>query len=158
MKKFKFNLEKLLTYKHQILESEMQRLSMILSEMHQVELEIGRLNTELRRAGEDLAKKMAESVSPVECQTYQNFIDKTREDIKKAEKRLVDLNLERERQIDRIADAKKEHRALEILKENQYRAYLEENRKATEREIEEFISARESAQQDEEFEEQRQGD
>ncbi len=149
MKKFKFNLEKLLTYKHQILESEMQRLSMILAEMHQVELEIGRLNTELHRAGDELAEKLAETISPTECQTYQNFIDKLREDIKKAERRLVELNMERERQIDRIADAKKEHRSLEILKENQYRAYLEENRKATEKEIEEFISAKESQTREE---------
>ncbi len=149
MKKFKFNLEKLLTYKHQILESEMQRLSMILAEMHQVELEIGRLNTELRSAGERFAQQLAESISPTECQTYQNYIDKLREDIKKAERRLIELNMEREKQIDRIADAKKEHRSLEILKENQYKAYLEENRKATEREIEEFISARESQSREE---------
>lgn len=149
MKKFKFNLEKLLTYKHQILESEMQRLSMILAEMHQVELEIGRLNTELRSASERFAQQLAESISPTECQTYQNYIDKLREDIKKAERRLIELNMEREKQIDRIADAKKEHRSLEILKENQYKAYLEENRKATEREIEEFISARESQSREE---------
>ncbi len=149
MKKFKFNLEKLLTYKHQILESEMQRLSMILAEMHQVELEIGRLNTELHRACDELANKLADAISPTECQTYQNFIDKLREDIKKAERRLIELNMERERQIDRIADAKKEHRSLEILKENQYKAYLEENRKATEKEIEEFISAKESQAREE---------
>ena len=51
---------------------------MILSEMHQVELEIGRLNTELRRAGEDLAAKMADVIIRVKngkiqsCEEQEN--------------------------------------------------------------------------------------
>ena len=144
MKKFKFNLEKLLSYKAQILQSEMQALSNILAEMQRVEDEIKRLSYEVKHTGEELSVKMGEGTSPLECMTYQHYIDKCRDDIKACEKKLVELNIAREKQIDRIAEAKKEHRSLEILKENQYRDYLEADRKNTEREIEEFISAREA--------------
>lgn len=145
MKKFKFKLEKLLSYKNQILQSEMQKLSVILASIHDKEQEIERLTLDKERTGQELDEKFrTEMVQPLEAQRYQHYLDKLRDDIILANKELETLNLERERQIDVIAAAKKESRSLEILKENQFAAYEEENRKASEREIEEFISAREA--------------
>lgn len=144
MKKFKFNLEKLLSYKDQVLQSEMQKLSGILAEIHNTEVLIGKLEKSLLDTGRELDEKLKEVVSPLECQRYQNYIEKLREDIKKAERELELLNFEKEKQIDVIAEAKKETRSLEILKEKKYAEYLEEDRKRTELEIEEFISAKEA--------------
>ncbi len=148
MKKFKFGLEKLLSYKNQILESEMQKLSLILAQISEKEKEIADLKARLKHAGDELEAKYKESVRPDECMRYQNFIDRLRDEIKIAESELEALERTREAQIDVIAEAKKESRSLEILKENQYNDYMEEQRKATEREIEEFISAQDALNND----------
>ncbi len=144
MKKFKFGLEKLLSYKNQILESEMQKLSTILAQITEKEKELATLRQNLVQAGNELDAKLKESVLPDECQRYQHYIDKLRDDIKRAEAELEALERARESQIDVIAEAKKESRSLEILKENQLSDYTEAQRKETEREIEEFISAQDA--------------
>ena len=141
MKKFKFGLEKLLSYKDQILEGEMQKLSAILAQIAEKENEIKNLKNNLEQAGRELDSKLKATVLPDECQRYQHYIDRLRDEIKTAEAELAALERTREAQIDIIAEAKKESRSLEILKENQLEAYNEEVRKTTEREIEEFISA-----------------
>ena len=107
MKKFKFGLEKLLSYKNQILESEMQKLSLILAQISEKEKEIADLKARLKHAGDELEAKYKESVRPDECMRYQNFIDRLRDEIKIAESELEALERTREAQIDVIAEAKK---------------------------------------------------
>ena len=144
MKKFKFGLEKLLSYKNQILESEMQKLSAILAQIAEKEAQIATLKQNMKQAGEELDAKLKETVSPEECQRYQHYIDRLRDEIKIAESELEALERTREAQIDVIAEAKKESRSLELLKENQLAEYNEAQRKETEREIEEFITAQDA--------------
>lgn len=142
MKKFKFSLEKLLSYRNQILDTEMQKLAVITAQIHECENEITRLRNERLNTAAALEKKMAESISPEECMTYQRYIDKVR-DLTDAEiRRLMELRTQREKQIDVIAEAKRDCRSLEILKEHKYEEYLKEDQKAAERELEEFLSAK----------------
>ncbi len=144
MKKFKFNLEKLLSYKEQVLKSEMQKLSNIMADIQHQEQLIEQLKESLIVAGRELEEKLKAAVSGAECQRYQNYIENLRENIEKAKQHLEALNAEKDKQIDIIAEAKKETKSLETLKEKKYAEYVEEDRKLTELEIAEFISAKET--------------
>ena len=82
MKKFKFQLEKLLSYKNQILESEMQVLAKINADIHTTEQTIKKLNSERDNVRAEYARKLEEATTPLTCQMYQNYLDKLRDAIK----------------------------------------------------------------------------
>jgi len=141
MKKFQFPLEKLLSYKNQILESEMQILSELNLE-HQMALE--KLNTIQRnydRCKEKLNDKLSTRATPSEIQLYRHYIVDLNEQIKAAQRQIDCISMKIVEQVGVVKQLKVETKTIENLRENRLDDFKRAETKREENAIDEFVSA-----------------
>jgi len=70
MKKFRFSMEKLLSYKGQMLDSEMMTLAVLNNMLTREQLKLYTYKNELNKCKSELETKMKEQTTPAECQSY----------------------------------------------------------------------------------------
>lgn len=140
MKKFKFHMEKLLSYKEQILDSEMMNLAALNDLMQRADDKLTRLENEREKYKEEFENKIKEQITPAQYKMYDsyenhisNHIEQCKGEIKEIEKRIED-------QIEIVKELKVETKSLETIKENRYAEYKKEEIKKEEIFIDEFVS------------------
>ena len=140
MKKFNFNLDKLLNYKDQNLENEMMILGELNNKLDQCEKNLLAAKNRLIQKKKEYEDALSGSISPMACQVHLHYIDAVKEEIKRFEKEVEQARVRVEKQIEVVKNLKLETRSLEIMKEKRYDEYMTEVNKETEKELEDFVS------------------
>ena len=141
LKKFNFALEKLLSYKNQILEGELIILANLRKEEEDLIKQVRLLNEKYQNCKVDIESKMKECISPTECKLHFDFLQDLSRKIKIAKHQVEKKSEEIDFQIQKVKDVKIEAKSLEKLKESKLEEYVNIVSKKAEIEMDEFISA-----------------
>lgn len=140
MKKFHFNLEKLLTYKGQILESELTTLGLLNNQLADAQKRLDMLQAEQLKCKIDFENRMKENMTPAACQLYMRYQEHLKDKIELCEREIEAISNLLDKQIETIKKLKLETKSLETLKTSRLNEYKKEDLKDTEKELEEFVS------------------
>jgi flagellar export protein FliJ len=140
MKKFEFQLEKLLSYKGQMLDSELMTLAVLNSQLSDAQHKLSLLQTEREQCGTDFEVKMLSKTTPATCQMYTLYKEHLKEQILITERSIMSITAQIDRQIEVIKKLKLETKSLETLRTSRYDEYRTEGMKAAEKQMEEFVS------------------
>jgi len=141
MKKFEFKLEKLLSYKSQLLENELMTLGMLNNQLSEAQRRLFALRSEQDQCRAEFERKVKEqAVTPAVCRTYSHYTEHLRNQIKAAQFTVENITAQVNRQIEVVKKLKLETKSLEMLKSSRYDEYQKQDRKAAELQLEEFVS------------------
>jgi flagellar export protein FliJ len=140
MKKFEFQLEKLLSYKGQVLDSELMTLAVLNNQLSDAQHRLHALHEEQEQYRMEFECKIREKTTPATCQMYLSYKEHVKEQILNTEKTIEAITAQLDRQIELIKKLKLETKSLETLKTSRYDEYKKEDLKAEEHQLEEFVS------------------
>jgi len=141
MKKFQFPLEKLLNYKNQILENELQLLAELNLE-HQMALEkMAAIQRSYEKCKEKLHGKLSATSTPAECQLYMYYIVDLNEQTKNVQREIERISMKIVEQINQVKQLKMEAKTIENLKETRLDDFRKAESKKQEAEMDEYIAA-----------------
>lgn len=142
MKKFHFSLERMRSYKEQMLETQKNTLRALRHDQQQLDDRILAYQAEMVRANEELLKRTQEGISVVEMRSYRFRIENMHlqlEELKKEQKRMERMV---ERQVQVVLEAQQEVSGLDKLEEKQLEQYQKELMRADEQMIAEYVSTK----------------
>jgi flagellar protein FliJ len=141
MKKFQFPLDKLLTYKNQILENELQLLAELNLE-HQMALEkMSVIQKNYEKCKAKLDNKLSAQSTPAECQLYMYYIVDLNEQTKQVQLEIERISMRIVEQVNQVKQLKMETKAVENLKETRMEDFRKAEAKRIEAEMDEFVAA-----------------
>lgn len=140
MKKFEFELEKLLSYKGQVLDSELMALAVLNNQLSEAQHKMFSLQAELEQCKVEFELKMKEKTTPATCRMYIYYTEHLKGQILNTQKTIDSITAQRDKQIELIKKLKLETKSLETLKISRYDEYKKEDLKAAELQLEEFVS------------------
>lgn len=141
MKKFKFSLDTVLSYKQQVLGVLQGEYAEAMARVHAQEALLEKLWREYRDCNEDYRDRALVGMPITEALMYQSALRASEQEIQRETERLEELQAEAERRREKMVDAKKETSSIEKLKEKKLDAYHKEEAKSEELFIEEFVSS-----------------
>jgi flagellar biosynthesis chaperone FliJ len=100
MKKFEFQLEKLLSYKGQMLDSELMTLAVLNNQLSDAQHKLHTLQMEQEQCRVELENKILEKTTPATCQMYISYTEHLKEQILNTEKTIEAITAQVDRQID----------------------------------------------------------
>lgn len=143
MKKFEFQLDKLLSYKGQVLDSELMTLGVLNNQLSEAQSRLFKLQTEQEQCRAEFERKVQEqSTTAATCRMYSHYTEYLRNQIKTAQITVENITVQVNRQIELVKKAKLETKSLETIKTSRYDEYKKEDLKAAERQLEEFVSTK----------------
>lgn len=140
MKKFKFSLDSVLSYKQQILETIQAEHAAIVARVRNQEDELAQRWKEYYDCNESFQEKMARGLPVTDALMYQSTLRAMEREIQNATLRLEELKKEEEAKRAEVVEAKKESTSIEKLKDKKLATYRKEEAKSEEQFIEEFVS------------------
>lgn len=140
MKKFKFSLDTVLSYKQQVLEALQGEHALALAAVREQETLLEDLWQEYREYNAEYRRRAEEGLVLTEALMYQNGLRAAEQEIQRQTQRLEDLRAEEEKKRERVVEAKKDTSSIEKLKEKKLDAYHKAEAKSEEAFIEEFVS------------------
>ncbi|HVI42238.1 MAG TPA: flagellar FliJ family protein [Anaerovoracaceae bacterium] len=140
MKKFEFQLEKLLSYKGQMLDSELMNLAVLNNQLSDAQHKRLALQTEQEQCKTEFENKMLEKTTPATCQMYTFYTEHLKEQIINMEKTIESISAQVDKQIELIKKLRLETKSLERVKTSRFDEYKKEDLKAVELQMEEFVS------------------
>lgn len=140
MKKFEFQLEKLLSYKGQLLDSELMTLAVLNNQMSDAQHKLFALQGSQEQYRVEFETKMLEKTTPATCRMYTFYKEHLKEQILNVERTIDSISAQIDKQIDLIKKLKLETKSLETLKTSRYDEYKKEDMKAAELQLDEFVS------------------
>lgn len=146
MKKFKFSLDTVLSYKQQVLGALQGEYAEAMAQVRAQEALLEKLWQEYRDCNEDYRDQAMEGMPITDALMYQNALRAAEQEIQRETKRLEELQAEAERRREKMVDAKKETSSIEKLREKKLDAYHKAEAKSEELFIEEFVSSTRSSQ------------
>lgn len=145
MKKFKFALDTVLSYKQQVLDALQGEYAEAMANVHAQEAVLEKLWREYRDCNEDYRDRAMDGMPITEALMYQNALRACELEIQRETKRLEELEAEAERRREKMVEAKKETASIEKLREKKLDAYHKAEAKSEEMFIEEFVSSTRAA-------------
>ena len=145
MKKFKFALDTVLSYKQQVLDALQGEYAEAMAQVRAQEALLERLWQEYRDCNEEYRQKAAEGLPITEALMYQSALRGSEAEIQRETEELEKLEAEAERRREKMVEAKKETSSIEKLREKKLDAYHKAEAKSEELFIEEFVSSTRSA-------------
>ena len=139
MMKFQFKLEKLLSYKLQILDSEMMNLSVLRKELEENEKILQRLKESQELCQKEFENIILGKTKPAMLQIYTPYIEDIKEKIKEMDRLIEHIAKKMLDQIETIKTVKLETKSLETLKNSRFDEYKKQDLKKVEQQIEEFV-------------------
>ena len=140
MKKFKFSLDTVLSYKQQVLEALQGEHALALAEVRAQETLLEELWQQYRAYNEEYHTEAERGLLITEALMYQNGLRACEREIQRETKRLEELRAVEEKKREAVVEAKKETSSIEKLKEKKLDAYQKAAAKSEELFIEEFVS------------------
>lgn len=141
MKKFRFPLDTVLSYKQQVLDALRGEHAAILAEVHTQEEWVEHLWQEYRAYSEEYRQRSAEGLVMTEALMYQTGLRSIEREIQRETEKLDALRAKEEAKRAEVVEAKKETSSIEKLREKKLDAYHKAEAKSEEQFIDEFISA-----------------
>ena len=145
MKKFKFSLEKVLSYKAQVEESLRNEHAVTIRNVRNKEEEIEKLGNMRNAYMDDYDRQKKGVCSPQNLQAYNMYFTGIEDRISQETFRLTALREEERLCREKVLEAKKERTSLEMLKGKKIKEYEEACRKEEELLIEEFVANKSAA-------------
>jgi len=140
MKKFEFKLEKLLSYKGQMLDSELMKLAVIRKILAEQEANLQCLFAEEDVCQRNFEEKLRGNVTPAVYQIHTPYINDLKDKIKSKQREIDIINETLNDQIEKVKGFKQEEKSLKMLKESRFDEHKKQDMKKTEQLIEEFVS------------------
>lgn len=140
MKKFKFSLDTVLSYKQQVLEALQGEHALALAAVREQEERLENLWQEYRDYNAEYRHRAEEGLLLTEALMYQNGLRAAEQGIQRETARLKELQAEEEKRREKVVEAKKDTSSIEKLKEKKLDAYHKAEAKSEEAFIEEFVS------------------
>lgn len=140
MKKYRFSLEKLLSYKRQMMEREKNKLMSLRNERNRAEEKLHQLERDLVNAQKRFQLEMVKGVSAMHINLFQMQKDANlleQHDLR-VTLRTMDATIERQRRV--VVKASQEVSGLDKLEAEQREEYQKLEAKESETMIEEFLS------------------
>lgn len=140
MKKFIFSLEKVLSYKRQILGLLKSELSRLQVQQNEIQRKIEDTNHEFKVTSQKLTDEMRDGLSSHTIAVYKGYLDKLNRKVLsllKERQKLSDAITAKQRE---IVQMNSDISGLERLKDKQFGEYSVQERKEQETFIEEFVS------------------
>jgi flagellar FliJ protein len=141
MKKFKFSLDSVLSYKQQVLESLQGEHAVILAQVRDQEGVLERTWQDYRDCDAEYRQRKAEGITITDAMVYQNGLRVLERDIQRETDRLEELKKQEEAKRQEVVDAKIDTSSIEKLKEKKLDLYNKEAAKNEEVLIDEFVSS-----------------
>lgn len=140
MKKFKFSLDTVLSYKQQVLDALRGEHAEALAAARAQEKLLEGLWSRYREYNEEYRLRAEEGLPITEALMYQNGLRALEQEIQRETMELERLQAEEEKRRTAVVEAKKDTSSIEKLKEKKLDAYQKAAAKSEEAFIEEFIS------------------
>ena len=140
MRRFHFQLEKVLDYKNQILDNLVGEEAAIMAKIREKEEILAGLDKEYEDCCKILNEKQKNGMDAMSMHIYENYLDTLGFRIRNARQDLELLQRQEEIKRQQLLEAKKESTSLEKLKERGLEEYQIGFQKQMEKEIEEYIS------------------
>ena len=141
MKKFKFALDTVLSYKQQVLGVLQGEHAEAVARVRAQEALLEELWREYRDCDGEYHRRAEEGLAITDALMYQSALRAAELEIQRETKRLEELEAEAEKRREAMVEAKKETSSIEKLKEKKLEAYHKEEAKSEELFIEEFVSS-----------------
>ena len=141
MKKFKFALDSVLSYKEQVLESLQGEHAAILAQVREQEEVLEAVWQDYRDCNEEYRQRKTEGLSIVDAMFYQNGLRALEAEIQQETQRLEELKKQEEAKRQEVVDAKIDTSSIEKLKDKKRELYNKEVAKSEELLIDEFVSS-----------------
>lgn len=139
MKKFKFSLDTVLSYKDQILDSLKNEHAMILVMVREQEEVLDAVWKRYREYNEEFRREKAQGISAMDAMMYESALRAQELEIQRQTKKLEELRLQEEKKRNEVVEAKKETSSLEKLRERKLDSYNKAVQKSEEQRIEEYV-------------------
>ena len=140
MKKFKFSLDTVLSYKQQVLEALQGEHALALAAVREQEALLENLWKQYRDYNAEYRRRAEEGLPLTEALMYQNGLRAAEQEIQRETRRLEELRAEEEKRRVKVVEAKKDTSSIEKLREKKLDAYHKAEAKSEEAFIEEFVS------------------
>ena len=140
MKKFKFSLDTVLSYKQQVLEALQGEHALALAAVREQEALLENLWQAYRDYNAEYRRRAEEGLLLTEALMYQNGLRAAEQEIQRETARLEELRAEEETRREKVVEAKKDTSSIEKLKERKLDDYHKAEAKSEEAFIEEFVS------------------
>ena len=141
MKKFKFSLDTVLTYKEQVLDALQGEHAAILARVRAQEDRVEGLWREYRAFDAEYHSRAETGLAITEALMYQSGLRASELEIQRESERLEQLRIQADKKREEVVEAKKETSSIEKLKEKKLDAYQKAVAKSDELFIEEFVSS-----------------
>ncbi|MBD5147358.1 MAG: flagellar export protein FliJ [Oscillibacter sp.] len=140
MKKFKFPLDTVLSYKQQVLDAIRGEHAAILAEVRAQEEWVEHLWQEYRAYSEEYRQRTETGLMVTEALMYQTGLRSIEQEIQRETEKLDALRAKEEEKRAQVVEAKKDTSSIEKLREKKLDAYQKDAAKSEEQFIEEFVS------------------
>lgn len=141
MKKFKFSLETVLSYKQQVLEAIQNEHAQCLVRVQEQENVLEAVERRYREYNEEYRERKQVGLPITDAVIYQNGLRVLEADIRREMERLEQLRKQAEAKRLEMVEARKETSSLEKLREKKLDVYQKSIQKSEESLIEEFVTA-----------------
>lgn len=140
MKKFKFSLDTVLSYKDQVLDALKIEHGVILAEIRMQEEVLEDVWRRYRDYNEEFRDQKLIGISALDALMYESGLRAQELEIKRETEKLEALREREEKKRNEVVEAKKETASLEKLRERKLDTYNKGIQKSEEQRIEEFVS------------------
>lgn len=141
MKKFKFSLDTVLSYKEQVLDALKGEHAAILVKVREQEDYLEELWNKYRGYNAEYSQRKLEGMTILDATIYQSGLRHMEDVIQQETERLEVLRKEEEAKRQEVVEAKKETASLDKLKDKKLDLYNKSVQKAEENLIDEFVSS-----------------
>ncbi len=139
MKPFRFSLERMRTYKNQLLDREKSTLKVLQQRQNEIEDRLERMIHFREQKSGELIAKQQKGITVQEMDIYRLYIENARLQIKQLEIEQRIAAVETERQLKMVVRASQEVSGLDKLEEKQLQAYQQQAAKEQEQVISELL-------------------
>ena len=141
MKKFKFALDSVLSYKQQVLDSLQGEHAAILAQVREQEDVLEAAWQEYRDCDAEYSQRKAEGITITDAMVYQNGLRVLERNIQRETDKLAELRKKEEAKRQEVVDAKIDTSSIEKLKDKKLELYNKEVAKSEDLLINEFVSS-----------------
>ncbi len=140
MKKFRFSLETVLSYKQQVLDAQQAEHAAILAAVNEQEAKLRQLQEAYAAYADEYRRRCASGMDINRALFYQAGLRTREKELEEETGRLSELHKQEEAKRAEVVAAKQDTSSIEKLKEKQVARYNEAVTKSEEQFIEEFVS------------------
>ena len=140
MKKFKFPLDTVLDYKHQVLSSLQTEHGAILAQLRRQEEILEALENQYYQADQQFTRRKMEGMNIADALSFEQYLRAMEHKLNQENRRLLQIMEQEEAKRREVVSAKQDTSSIEKLRERKLELYRKEVQRSEELAIEDFVS------------------